>query len=301
MKGKLLNKLKKTNVAYVVLFTVLAIYTISLALPMLWTLLTSLKNYEIYTQATVKGDVAELIGLGNLSLKNYKIAFEVFTVTVHTTSAKVNIFGMFVNSLLYGLGCALVATLTPCVVSYLCARYKYKFGRVIYTIVLIVMALPIVGSLPSEIQMTKALHLYDNVLGMYVLKANFLGLYFLVFHAQFKSIAYDYTEAAEIDGASDFKIMTSVIFPLAIGTISTVFILNFIAFWNDYQTPMVYWPSYPVAAYGMFELQRTTFGEAAQMPVKLAGIMIMALPILIVFAVFNRKVMTNVSVGGIKG
>lgn len=301
MKGKLLNKLKKTNVAYVVLFTVLAIYTISLALPMLWTLLTSLKNYEIYKQATVKGDVAELIGLGNLSLKNYKIAFEVFTVTVYETGAKVNILGMFVNSLLYGVGCALVATLTPCVVSYLCARYKYKFGRVIYTIVLIVMALPIVGSLPSEIQMTKALHLYDNVLGMYVLKANFLGLYFLVFHAQFKSIAYDYTEAAEIDGASDFKIMTSVIFPLAIGTISTVFILNFIAFWNDYQTPMVYWPSYPVAAYGMFELQRTTFGEAAQMPVKLAGIMIMALPILIVFAVFNRKVMSNVSVGGIKG
>lgn len=301
MKGKLLNKLKKINVAYVVLFTVLAIYTISLALPMLWTLLTSLKNYEIYKQATVKGDVAELIGLGNLSLKNYKIAFEVFTVTVHETGAKVNIFGMFMNSLLYGLGCALVATLTPCVVSYLCARYRYKFGKVIYTIVLIVMALPIVGSLPSEIQMTKALHLYDNVLGMYVLKANFLGLYFLVFHAQFKSIAFDYTEAAEIDGASDFKIMTSVIFPLAIGTISTVFILNFIAFWNDYQTPMVYWPSYPVAAYGMFELQRTTFGEAAQMPVKLAGIMIMALPILIVFAVFNRKVMSNVSVGGIKG
>ena len=301
MKGKLLNKLKKTNVAYVVLFTVLAIYTISLALPMLWTLLTSLKNYEIYKKATVQGNVAELIGLGNLSFENYKIAFKVFTVTVYETGAKVNILGMFVNSLLYGLGCALVATLTPCVVSYLCARYKYKFGRVIYTIVLIVMALPIVGSLPSEIQMTKALHLYDNVLGMYVLKANFLGLYFLVFHAQFKSIAYDYTEAAEIDGASDFKIMTSVIFPLAIGTISTVFILNFIAFWNDYQTPMVYWPSYPVAAYGMFELQRTTFGEAAQMPVKLAGIMIMALPILIVFAVFNRKVMSNVSVGGIKG
>lgn len=301
MKGKLLNKLKKTNVAYVVLFTILVIYTISLAIPTLWTLLTSLKDYEIYKKASVQGDVAELIGLGNLSLKNYKIAFDVFKVTIFETGATVNILGMFVNSLLYGLDCAVVATLTPCIVSYLCARYRYKFGRVIYTIVLVVMALPIVGSLPSEIQMTKALYLYDNVLGMYVLKANFLGLYFLVFHAQFKSIAYDYTEAAEIDGASDLRIMISIIFPLALGTISTVFILNFIAFWNDYQTPMIYWPSYPVAAYGMFQLQKTTFGQAAQMPIKLAGIMLMALPILIVFAVFNRKVMSNVSVGGIKG
>lgn len=301
MKGKLLNKLKKTNVAYVVLFTILVVYTISLAIPTLWTLLTSLKDYEIYKKASVQGDVAELIGLGNLSLKNYKIAFDVFKVTILETGATVNILGMFVNSLLYGLGCAFVATLTPCIVSYLCARYRYKFGRVIYTIVLVVMALPIVGSLPSEIQMTKALHLYDNVLGMYVLKANFLGLYFLVFHAQFKSIAYDYTEAAEIDGASDLRIMLSIIFPLALGTISTVFILNFIAFWNDYQTPMIYWPSYPVAAYGMFQLQKTPVGQAAQMPIKLAGIMLMALPILIVFAVFNRKVMSNVSVGGIKG
>ncbi len=304
MKVKLLNHKKKTNVAYVVLFVILAIYTISLAIPTLWTLLTSLKDYEIYKKATVKGDIGELLGLGNLSFENYKIAYDVFTVTISSgehAGDSVNILGMFVNSLLYAVGCAVVATLTPCVMSYLCARYKYKFGKVIYTVVLVVMALPIVGSLPSEIRMVKSLHLYDNVLGMYVLKANFLGLYFLVFHAQFKSIAYDYTEAAEIDGASDLRIMLSVIFPLAMGTISTVFILNFIAFWNDYQTPMIYWPSYPVAAYGMFTLQQSTVAEAGQMPIKLAGIMLMALPILIVFGVFNRKVMANVSVGGIKG
>lgn len=298
---KKLLRTKKTSVAYVVLFIVLAAYTVSLAIPVLWTLLTSFKDYVAYNRAYIQGDIAELIGLGNLSLDNYKIAFDTFTVTVTETGAEVDIMGMFVNSLLYAVGCALVGTLTPCIVSYLCARYKYRFGNVIYTVVLVAMALPIVGSLPSEITMVKNLHLYDNVLGMYVLKANFLGLYFLVFYAQFKSIAYDYTEAAEIDGASDLRIMLTVIFPLAIGTISTVFILNFIAFWNDYQTPMIYWPSYPVAAYGMYDLQHSTFGDRAQMPVKLAGIMLMALPILIVFAIFNRKVMTNVSVGGIKG
>lgn len=301
---QLLNKKRKTYVAYVVLFAILAVYTLSLAIPMLWTLLTSFKDAQIYNNAIVRGDIGELLGLGNLSFKNYKTAFDVFKVTIYEgehAGDEVNIWGMFVNSLLYGIGCAFFATITPCIVSYLCARYKYKFGKVIYTVVLVVMALPIVGSLPSEIQMTKNLHLYDNVLGMYVLKANFLGLYFLVFHAQFKGIAHDYTEAAEIDGASDMRIMLSVIFPLAMGTITTVFILNFIAFWNDYQTPMIYWPSYPVAAYGMYDLQHSTFGDRAQMPIKLAGIMIMALPILIVFGVFNRKVMSNVSVGGIKG
>ncbi len=300
MKHNLLKR-KKTNIAYVVLFAILAIYTVSLAIPLLWTLLTSFKDYGIYEIASIQGDIAELLGLGNLSFDNYIIACKTFTITIFDTGREVNILEMFLYSVLYAMGSALVGTLTPCIMSYLCARYKYKFGNVIYTIVLVAMALPIVGSLPSEITMVKNLHLYDNILGMYVLKANFLGLYFLVFHAQFKSIAYDYTEAAEIDGASDFRIMTTVIFPLAMATISTVFILNFIAFWNDYQTPMIYWPSYPVAAYGMYDLQHSTFGEKAQMPVKLAGIMLMALPIIIVFAVFNRKVMSNVSVGGIKG
>lgn len=300
MKHNLLKR-KKTNVAYVVLFAILAIYTVSLALPLLWTLLTSFKNYGIYEIASIQGDIAELLGLGNLSFDNYVIAFKTFEVTIFETGREVYILEMFLYSVLYAVGSAFFGTLTPCIMSYLCARYKYKFGNIIYTIVLVAMALPIVGSLPSEITMVKNLHLYDNILGMYVLKANFLGLYFLVFYAQFKSIAYDYTEAAEIDGASDFRIMTTVIFPLAMATISTVFILNFIAFWNDYQTPMIYWPSYPVAAYGMYDLQHSTFGEKAQMPVKLAGIMLMALPIIIIFAIFNRKVMSNVSVGGIKG
>lgn len=300
MKGKLLSK-RKTNVAYVVLFIVLAIYFVSLAIPLIWTLITSFKDVSVYQKAYRNGDVAELIGLGNLSFENYKTAFENFTITVDSTGAEVNILGMFGNSLLYAVGCGLVATFTPCIVAYLCARYRYKFGKIVYAVVLITMALPIVGSLPSEITMVKSLGLYDSVFGLYVLKANFLGLYFLVFYAQFKSIAFDYTEAAEIDGASELRIMLQVIFPLALGTIGTVFILNFIAFWNDYQIPMVYWPSYPVAAYGMYTFNRSTFGMISRTPVKLAGIMIMALPILIVFAVFNRKVMANVSVGGIKG
>jgi ABC-type glycerol-3-phosphate transport system permease component len=50
----------------------------------------------------------------------------------------------------------------------------------------------------------------------------------------------------------------------------------------------------------MFEYSRKT-GTVAATPRKLAGILIMAVPILIVFGIFNKKIMSNMSVGGIKG
>ena len=64
---------------------------------------------------------------------------------------------------------------------------------------------------------------------------------------------------------------------------------------------MIYWPSRPVAAYGMWEFNKSTTGFSAKIPNKLAGILIMALPIMIVYALCNKRLVANVAVGGIKG
>jgi ABC-type glycerol-3-phosphate transport system permease component len=114
-------------------------------------------------------------------------------------------------------------------------------------------------------------------------------------------IPKDYTEAAKIDGANPFTIMTQIIVPLATTTTSTVFVLTFIGYWNDFQIPMVYIPSYPVAAYGMFVFQNTPIVEIANTPTRLAGICLLAFPIVIFYAFFNKKLNVNLSVGGIKG
>ena len=289
------------GVMYGILLGILVLYTLSLIILLFWTLITSLKEPLAYSSAYRQHDLGKLIGFGDMTFSNYAYAFENFIVTINSTGATINIIGMFGNSLIYAVGCALLATFTPCIVSYLCARYHYKFGKFVYTIVLVVMALPVVGSLPSEITMVKNIGLFDSIFGLYILKANFLGIYFLVFFANFKGIPYEYTEAAAIDGASELRIMVQVIFPLASSTILTVFILTFINFWNDYQTPMIYWNSYPVAAYGMWEFNRATAGMTGRVPIKLAGIIIMALPILAVYAVFHNRLAANLSVGGVKG
>ena len=301
MTKRILNKIKKNlKISYVILFVILLAYTIVLLTPLFWSILTSLRSAGDWGWVITEPDASNVFWPKSFNFSNYKEAYNSLEINRTRGGQEYGFLlpDMFLNSILYAGGCGLVATITPCLAAYLCARYRYKFGNIVYTVVLVTMAIPIIGNLPSEIQMVKNIGLYDNLFGLYILKANFLGIYFLIFYAQFKMIPQDYTSAAEIDGASEFRIMVQVIWPLAISTITTVFLLNFINFWNDYQIPMIYWDSRPVAAFGIFEYYRTS---VASTPVRLSAFFMVAAPILLVFAIFNKKIMSNMSVGGIKG
>ena len=301
MTKRILNKIKKNlKISYVILFMILLAYTIVLLTPLFWSILTSLRSAGDWGWVITEPDASNVFWPKSFNFSNYKEAYNSLEINRTRGGQEYGFLlpDMFLNSILYAGGCGLVATITPCLAAYLCARYRYKFGNIVYTVVLVTMAIPIIGNLPSEIQMVKNIGLYDNLFGLYILKANFLGMYFLIFYAQFKMIPQDYTSAAEIDGASEFRIMVQVIWPLAISTITTVFLLNFINFWNDYQIPMIYWDSRPVAAFGIFEYYRTS---VASTPVRLSAFFMVAAPILLVFAIFNKKIMSNMSVGGIKG
>lgn len=303
MNGKIFsNWKKKIKISYVILFVILLVYSISLLAPLFWALLMSVKDVQSWNEALFFKNKDGILWTKVFDFSNFKVAYDYFYVerTIGGENVKYELLDMFGHSIIYAGGCGFVATVTPCLAAYLCARYRYKFGKIAYNTVLITMAIPIVGSLPAEIKMVDRLGLFDNIFGLYVLKANFLGMYFLIFYAQFKMIPRDYTSAAEIDGASELRIMLQVVWPMAIGTIGTVFLLNFINFWNDYQIPMIYWDSHPVAAFGMFEYFRKT-GAVTDTPLKMSGLLMVAAPILVVFAIFNKKIMSNMSMGGIKG
>ena len=304
------NKKKiEINVFAIVLAVVLVAYTLTMVLPLFWTLMTTTKSNTEYLyfekDGAIVGNALWLPKMG-ATLKNYETAYKHFYVLVEDVgpnklSFSYNIFQQFTNSILYSVGCAAAVTLSSLIIGYAAARFNYKFSGILYAFVLVTMALPIVGSMPSEIAVAQALGIFDTFPGIWIMRGSFLNTYFLIFYAQFKMIPKDYTEAAKIDGANPFTIMTQIIVPLATGTISTVFVLAFIFYWNDFQIPMVYLPSHPVAAYGMYHFQNTSINEVANVPTKLAGICLMAFPIVIFYAIFNKKLNVNLSVGGIKG
>lgn len=155
-------------------------------------------------------------------------------------------------------------------------------------------------SLPSELQMLRYLNLYDKIVGTWLMKANFLGMYYLVFYETFRNFAKDYSEAASIDGASQLRILLNIMIPMVSNVIVTVALINFVAFWNDYQTPYVYIPNHPTLAYGLFMFSGYSHPEISGPTYKLAGSMMVFVPVFIVFLCFQKRLMGNISMGGIK-
>ena len=136
---------------------------------------------------------------------------------------------------------------------------------------------------------------------MYILKANFLGMYFLVFYGTFRSLSWEYAEAALIDGASHFTVMVKIMLPLVKSTLFAVGLLMFIGFWNDYQTPMLYIPSYPTVSFGVFSFEGNGMAGQNTVPNILAASILLMLPMVIIFIIFKNKFIGNLTVGGIKG
>lgn len=288
---------QKWNPIYVFILIVLSLYVVFLFIPLLWGLMTSFKEDFFDFRNNIFGLPKKWM------FENYLNAFMNFYVEVEENGVfrKVYMPEQFLNSVLYSTGCAFFGTLVPCITGYLTSKFKYKFSKILTVVIIICMALPIVGSLPSQIQFAKALKLYDSIVGMWIMKANFLGMYTLIFQGMFKKVPNDYTDAAKLDGASNLQILFRVMLPLVKSTFFTVFLLNFIGFWNDYQTPLIFMPNKPTIAYGLYCFNRLTDGELSTIPLKLTGSMIVLLPILVLFLIFQNSLMKSNLSGGIKG
>ncbi len=278
----------------------LTVYTALFIWLLVWAFASTFKNYQsdILLGKNYSGFPSKWV------TENYKTVWEAFReiVTIDNRRFEVNAFGMIQNTLIYTVGCALAGTLIPCITAYVVARYAKKFRWLnIYTaVVLTCMIIPIVGSTPSEIQITKALGLYDSLWGMIILKANFLGMYYLVFHELYRGMPAGYEEAARIDGASNLKIFTKIYFPLSIKTFGTIMLILGITFWNDYQTPLLYLDSHPTLALWFFRFKDSTINALSYLPVRVTGAMFLIVPIFIIFVALNKRLMGSLSLGGLK-
>ncbi|MCL2752290.1 MAG: carbohydrate ABC transporter permease [Firmicutes bacterium] len=286
----------KNKGLYIVLAALLIAYIFTIAFPLVLALTSSLRSYGSY--------IDKPLGLPRpITFENYIVTFNELKLDVISGASFRSVYleEMLLYSLLYSVGCGLAATLTPCITAYAAAKYKYRFSRVIYLVVIVTMILPIVGSLPSEIMMMQNLRLFDSFFGVLIMKANFLGLYFLVFFAAFKALPWDFAESAFIDGAGHFRVFLRIMLPLVSNAILAVFLLNFIMFWNDFTTSMIFMPSFPTAAYGMYYMRFAMASKFGTEVMKLTACLILSTPLIILFVIFQKRLMGNLAIGGIKG
>ena len=95
--------------------------------------------------------------------------------------------------------------------------------------------------------------------------------------------------------------MFSINFRMVMTTMVGIYILNFITAWNDFNTPLMYLPSRPTLAYGLWSFKGSSDPYVSQIPVQLAAVFLSMIPIIILFVFLKNKIMGNLVVGGVKG
>lgn len=217
-------------------------------------------------------------------------------------------FGHFIlNSFVFSIVGPLVCVFTTMTISFLCQKYRYKFSSIVYTVLLILMTVTLIGTGPATIEVTRSLGIYSTYGAIIIMNLHFNGLYFFVFYAHFQGVSDGFLEAAEIDGSSQLMSYLRIVVPLSAKIFGTIFLMVFIANWNNYDLSLVYYPSKPTIAYAIYMLENNPNKgngvdryDAFGLPQKVAGMMILAIPVLILFLAFKDMIMGNLSMGGLK-
>ena len=274
------------------MFAFLTVYALLLLAPYLIALISAFKTSSDFN--------ANIFGITKPSFDSIKDSFTQFTSQVILPDGSIgayDFFGMTINSFEYAVGGALCLAFVPCITAYCCARFKYFLSPILEWIVYITMAIPIVGSQASAIQMAHKLGIYNSIPGQWFMKCSFLGMYFLILHANFKSIPQDYSEAAYIDGAGNFSIFFKIMLPLVSNVLFLVFILQFVHLWSDYTAPLYFFPDKPTLAFALLNIKESNIA----VPTLMAACLLISLPSLTLYICFTDKFTTNMQVGGIKG
>lgn len=280
------NKIEK--LVYAVMFVIMCIHAFTLIFPPLWMFMSSLKGSLEFAS----GDPFALPVQYHWT--NFIDAFEMLQVG-NTTFA-----GMIFNSIWYTVIKTVLVQMVTSIVSYTISRFKFRGRMIYYNYIIITMTLPLVGTGAATLKLWADLGMLDTPMFVIISSLGISGGEFLVLYGFYKSVSTSYAEAAKIDGANAFYIYFRIIMPQAFPVLLTYTVMDAMAHWNDYNTMILYLPSYPTLASGLFEYQATAV-RSANYPIYYAGLLISAIPSVVLFSFTADKMMTSLSIGGLKG
>jgi multiple sugar transport system permease protein len=213
---------------------------------------------------------------------------------------KIPIGRSLINSLLVAaITCALVM-ISGSTVGYALARMRFKGRQLIFYVLVFTMSLPFqITLIPNYITMVN-LHLVDSFAALVVPFA-VSAFAILMFRQAFQGLPQALIDAARMDGCSELEIIFRVLWPNIKPTLVTVAILTFIGSWNE-----VLWPLIVIRDEHLMTMPQlvTLFavgGRAdAQLGVKIAAAVVLALPVMIAFLFFQKHFIQSMASTGLK-
>lgn len=185
---------------------------------------------------------------------------------------------------------------------YALARLRFPGRRVLFRLVVAVMAIPGIVLLVPKFLVMKQLGILNSYAGM-ILPLAFDAFGIFLMKQFFEQLPRELEEAAAIDGADTWQTFRLVMLPLALPGLITLTILSTQGVWNEFMHMLIAAPSEPdlkTLTVGLAGI-RAAFGEAPPWNTILAGSLITTIPIAILFFLFQRHFVQGVAASGTKG
>lgn len=184
--------------------------------------------------------------------------------------------------------------------AYAFARLNFKGKNILFIILLSGLMIPVQTTvIPIFIGYSK-LHLVDTRIGVILpLLINPLGIF--IVRQSMSTIPKNYDEAARLDGAGYWRTLFYIIIPMSKPSIMAVVVLAFVNSWNDFFRPLIFITSenkmtLPLGLTVLSGLMRTS-----SISIILAGVVVSAIPLLILFIVGQKYFLEGISLSGLKG
>ena len=267
-----MRKDKKFSFASPVAVIFIVLWAIVTTLPFLFMMFTSIKQRtELFTNKSI------------FALPNS------FYIGNYVEILSGNFFMYFKNSVVVCAAGLVVLLAAAAMASYVFARLKFKANKLIFSIVIACMAIPIHSTLIPVFLLTKDVGLYDNPIGLIGPYIAFnLPISVFILTGFMKGIPAELEQAADIDGASKVRTFINIILPLSAPGMATLAIYNGINMWNEFiyalaLTSSIKSRTLPLA---IWEYQ-SQYG--VDIPMVMTILSLSALPLIIVFVVFSRR------------
>ena len=208
----------------------------------------------------------------------------------------------FGNSLLLALSTVIFSLAIAIPAAYAFSRMNFKGKKTILKILILLNAFPSTLSLFAIWAIMRNLGLVNTKIGLIIIYTGTMAIFGIWnLKGYFDTVPYEIEEASMIDGANNFQIITKIVMPLAKPAIVVTAVMVLIYVWNEYLYSVTFMTgseNYTLAA-GLYGLQANETNGS--WPVFAAASLITSLPILIVFLLVQKHMVSGLSSGGIKG
>ncbi len=259
----------------------MALLALSAVYPMFFAINAALK--------TRKGYVLDRFGLArDPSLANFAQAWN-----------QAHLSDYFLNSLTVTIGAVLTLLVVSSLTGYALAILRFRGSKLVFTIILISLMIPVQVVLVPFYRTMITLDLLNTRIGLIVAyTAFFLPFSVYLMTAFYARLPRELFEAAQIDGAGLLQVWWHIMIPLGKPALVTLGILNTLYCWNDVLISLLVLQDRRTLMVGIAALR----GEyTTNVPLLAAGIVLAAAPIVVIYVVFQRQIVSGIAVGAVKG